>query len=192
MEQSAVEFLVTYLKHHHLQLTTFESATKGALIHQLSEVHGSSDVINCGYVSHCLDAERQILHIDSSVMLSAEQLTAELAVCAMRMSSADISIATTRSPSNEEADEEMPQEFHFGWCFKVGSGVRIFLEKKAYVGDSADIYTRAAMHAAGQLPAYRSQLLRLQNSERPAFQQHTDDWPLVAAHQKLFSTRGQA
>lgn len=55
---------VDYLREHGLVLTTAESCTAGKIVTLLSEVEGSGEFIECGYVVYSPQAKQRLLRVN--------------------------------------------------------------------------------------------------------------------------------
>jgi nicotinamide-nucleotide amidase len=82
-----------------LKIATAESCTGGLVAAALTEIAGSSDVVDCGFVTYSDAAKRKMLGVPAATLsrhgaVSAETATA-MAKGALKKSQADISVAIT-------------------------------------------------------------------------------------------------
>ncbi len=95
-----------------LWLTTAESCTGGLIVAALTEIAGSSDVFDCGYVTYSNRAKQRLLAVtaDSLARFGAvsEQVAQQMAEGALRDSGADLAVSVTgiAGPGGSEAKPE--------------------------------------------------------------------------------------
>jgi len=96
---SAASALLDRLRRHKKTLCTAESCTGGLIAGLLTEVPGSSDVVDRGLVTYSNGAKCDLLGVPASLIGRYGAVSAEVAVAmaggAIRNSTADISIAVT-------------------------------------------------------------------------------------------------
>lgn len=81
------------------RITTAESCTGGLIIGALTEVAGSSDVVECGFVTYSNDAKRKMLGVTKASLDSfgavSEEVAHEMAFGALQASGVDIAVSVT-------------------------------------------------------------------------------------------------
>jgi nicotinamide-nucleotide amidase len=82
-----------------LKLATAESCTGGLVAATLTEIAGSSDVVDCGFVTYSNEAKQNLLGVPAATLkrhgaVSGETATA-MAAGALKNSQADVSVAIT-------------------------------------------------------------------------------------------------
>jgi len=125
--------LIDLLRDHKLMLATAESCTGGLIAGLLTEIPGSSDVVERGYVTYsnaakasCLGIEPQLIATHGAV---SEQVARAMASGALAHSEADIAVAVTGVAGPGGGSAEKPVGLvHFGAARK-GQPV-LHLEKR--------------------------------------------------------------
>jgi nicotinamide-nucleotide amidase len=95
----AAKRLLNLCRARGLRVATAESCTGGLVAAALTEIAGSSDVVECGFVTYSNQAKETMLGVPASMLkrygaVSAETATA-MAAGALRNSQADIAVAIT-------------------------------------------------------------------------------------------------
>lgn len=97
--QDAAQALLTILRQRRLRLVTAESCTGGLIAGLLTEIAGSSDVVERGYVTYSNEAKSECLGVPDEVILQhgavSREVAEAMAVGALVHSRADIAIAVT-------------------------------------------------------------------------------------------------
>ena len=82
-----------------LKLTTAESCTGGLLSAALTDIAGSSDVFDRGFVTYSNDAKMDMLGVSETILTSygavSEETARAMAAGALRASGADLAVAVT-------------------------------------------------------------------------------------------------
>ena len=82
-----------------LRIATAESCTGGLVVAALTEIAGSSDVVECGFVVYSNAAKQAMLGVPAAVLQRHGAVSAETAAAmaagALKNSSADLSVAIT-------------------------------------------------------------------------------------------------
>lgn len=96
---AAASALLDRLRHHKMTLCTAESCTGGLIAGLLTEVPGSSDVVDRGLVTYSNGAKCDLLGVPASLIDRFGAVSEEVAVAmargAIRSSAVDLSIAVT-------------------------------------------------------------------------------------------------
>lgn len=83
----------------HVMIATAESCTGGLIVGALTEVPGSSDAVDRGFVTYSNAAKQQMLGVRAETLEThgavSEQVAAEMAAGALRRSDAGIAVAVT-------------------------------------------------------------------------------------------------
>jgi len=81
------------------RIATAESCTGGLVIAELTEVAGSSSVVECGFVTYSNAAKEQMLGVKADTLATygavSEQVAIEMATGALERSNADLAVAIT-------------------------------------------------------------------------------------------------
>jgi len=82
-----------------LKLATAESCTGGLVAATLTEIAGSSDVVDCGFVTYSNEAKQALLGVPSATLKRHGAVSSETAIAmaagALKNSHADVSVAIT-------------------------------------------------------------------------------------------------
>jgi nicotinamide-nucleotide amidase len=82
-----------------LKLATAESCTGGLVAAALTEIAGSSDVVDCGFVTYSNEAKQALLDVPSATLMRhgavSAQTAAAMAAGALKNSRADVTVAIT-------------------------------------------------------------------------------------------------
>jgi len=96
---------------HGLKIATAESCTGGLVAGALTEIAGSSDVVDRGFVTYSNDAKREMLGVDASLLAEHGAVSRETAEAMARgalvHSNADLAVAVTgiAGPGGGSADK---------------------------------------------------------------------------------------
>jgi PncC family amidohydrolase len=119
---SISEDTVDYLRGRLLILTTAESCTAGKIVTLLSEVEGSGELIESGYVVYSPQAKQRLLHVSPLTIetfnLTSVEVAREMALGALRGSSANVAVATTGILGPDDVDGIPPGTVCFAWAFQ--------------------------------------------------------------------------
>ena len=127
-----------------LRLATAESCTGGLIAAALTHVPGSSDVVECGFVTYSNDAKTEMLGVAAALIAAhgavSEPVAAAMAAGALAGSIADVSVAVTgiAGPGGGSADKPVG----LVWIGFARRGGAARTERCVFPGD------RAAVRAA--------------------------------------------
>jgi nicotinamide-nucleotide amidase len=81
------------------RIATAESCTGGLIAGELTEIAGSSDVVECGYVTYSNKAKQDMLGVTATSLESfgavSEEVARDMALGALRASGVDIAVSVT-------------------------------------------------------------------------------------------------
>lgn len=125
-----------------LRIVTAESCTGGLIGAALTEIAGSSDVVDCGFTSYSYDAKVAQLGIDRAVLQKSGAVSADIALQmvkgALAGSSADIAISATGIAGPGGATPDKPVGLVY-----IGIGNRVNnhsdAEKNLFTGDRSAV-----------------------------------------------------
>ena len=110
--KALVQQLATRLLEQRQKLCTAESCTGGLIAKTLTDLAGSSDWFERGFVSYSNQAKNEMLAVPSSVIEDygavSEPVAAAMAIGALRHSHADFSVAVTGVAGPGGGSEEKP------------------------------------------------------------------------------------
>ncbi|WP_394782090.1 CinA family protein [Undibacterium sp.] len=143
------------LKSKKLLLTVAESCTGGGICQAITEIAGSSDWFDCGFVSYSNSSKSELLDISPSLIAQhgavSEEIAAAMAEGALANSEAHVAISTTGIAGPGGAVPGKPVgTVCFGWL--VG-GVS-HTERLVFAGDRHAVREQTIVHALDRLHRY--------------------------------------
>ncbi len=138
-----------------LMLATAESCTGGLITAVLTEIAGSSDVVDRGFVTYSNSAKSEMLGVPPALIEAngavSEPVAASMAEGALQRSKAALTIAVTgvAGPGGGSASKPVGTVW-FGMGVRGGAGVT---ERKIFPGDRAAVRQATVAHALGMLEA---------------------------------------
>jgi nicotinamide-nucleotide amidase len=91
--------LLTLCRAHDLKIATAESCTGGLVAATLTDIAGSSDVVDCGFVTYSNEAKEAMLGVPAATLKRHGAVSAETAAAmaagALKNSQADLAVAIT-------------------------------------------------------------------------------------------------
>jgi len=134
-----------------LTVATAESCTGGMVAVALTDIAGSSDVFERGFVTYSNAAKTELLDVDPALTgpggpgAVSEQVARAMAAGALRRSRADIAVSVTGIAGPGGATAGKPVGLvHFGWMVRDGaSGAR----RQVFSGDRAAVRAAATNYA---------------------------------------------
>ncbi len=135
-----------------LKLATAESCTGGLIAAALTEIAGSSDVVERGFVTYSNEAKSELLGVPAALIADKGAVSAEVAEAmargALDHSRADAAVATTGVAGPGGATTAKPVGLvYLGACARGGSPRHL---RRVYPGNRAAV-RRAALEEALQL-----------------------------------------
>jgi len=134
------------------RLATAESCTGGWVAKALTDVPGSSEWFECGYVTYSNAAKVRDLHVSPGTLEQfgavSEQTVREMAEGALRVTGATVALAVSgiAGPGGGTADKPVGTVWFCG-AARAGATVDIIAEEQFYAGDRAFVRGRALQHA---------------------------------------------
>ncbi|MEO4017160.1 CinA family protein, partial [Pseudomonas rossensis] len=105
---SISQSVVEYLRENDLLLTTAESCTAGKIVTLLAEIPHSGELIESGYVVYSPEAKQRLLNVSPDTIktfnLTSCEVAREMALGALRDSTANVAVATTGILGPEDVD----------------------------------------------------------------------------------------
>lgn len=143
------------LKAKKLLLSVAESCTGGGVSCALTEIAGSSEWFDCGFVPYSNSAKSEMLNIPASLIAQhgavSEEIAAAMAEGALANSEAHVSLSTTGIAGPGGAVPGKPVgTVCFGW--RVGGVTRT--ERKVFSGDRHAVREQTVAHALTKLLRY--------------------------------------
>lgn len=155
---SEAEALLQSLRQRKLMLCTAESCTGGLIAGLLTEIAGSSDIVERGFVVYSNEAKMSLLGVPASVIdlhgAVSEACARAMAEGALKNSRADIAVSVTGIAGPGGGSAEKPVGLvHFGCASRHGPTVH-----RRYVFDKADRSEVRLRSVAAALDLVRAQL----------------------------------
>lgn len=149
---------VDYLREHSLLLTTAESCTAGKIVTLLSEVEGSGEFIECGYVVYSPQAKQRLLHVSpytiATFNLTSVEVAGEMALGALQDSTANVAVATTGILGPDDVDGIPAGTICFAWAFQAQGVKSVFTQERYFSGRRCEVQTQATEYAMCQIPHF--------------------------------------
>ena len=161
---------VQYLRANGLVLTTAESCTAGKIVTLLSEVEGSGEFIECGYVVYSPQAKQRLLHVNPQTIeafnLTSVEVAREMAMGALRDSTANVAIATTGILGPDDIDGIPAGTICFAWAFQVADECHVFSQEHRFSGGRSDVQKHATEYALHYLALFHERVRQGEKGER--------------------------
>ena len=155
IETSVVESLAAILLKNQWRLTTAESCTGGLVAASLTNLAGSSEWFERGYVTYSNDAKSEDIGVDAHLIQDhgavSEQVAKAMAIGAKQSSNSNMALSITGIAGPTGGSKEKPVgTVCFAW---VLDNDQVFSETKLFPGERSDIRTQASTFALNQLIA---------------------------------------
>ena len=152
-------------------LATAESCTGGWVAKTLTDVPGSSQWFECGFVTYSNAAKVRDLGVSAGTLASfgavSEQTVREMAEGALRISGASVALAVTGIAGPDGAVAGKPVgTVWFCAAARAGHAVDIIAEEQRFDGDRAAVRSHAVLHAL-RLVLRLDLPVRLESTPRP-------------------------
>ncbi|MDP2016938.1 CinA family protein [Hydrogenophaga sp.] len=144
--------LARELKSRALMMATAESCTGGLIAGACTEVSGSSDWFERGFVTYSNAAKTELLGVPAELIAQhgavSEPVARAMAAGALAHSPAQLAVAVTgvAGPTGGSADKPVGTVW-FGWATAVGT----FTEHQRFAGDRAAVRAATVRHALAGL-----------------------------------------
>lgn len=150
--------LLALYRARHLRLATAESCTGGMIAAALTDIAGSSDVVERGFVTYSNEAKTEMLGVPAELIAKfgavSEQVAREMAAGALRHARADVTVAVTGVAGPGGGSKEKPVGLVYLAIARKGGETRC--ERKVFTGDRAAI-RRATVGRALEILAEAAQ-----------------------------------
>ncbi|UVL01082.1 CinA family protein [Pseudomonas sp. B21-048] len=160
---SVSQMVVEYLRQHELRLTTAESCTAGKIVTLLTEVPGSGDLIESGYVVYSPEAKQRLLNVSPHTIktfnLTSCEVAREMALGALLDSPANVAVATTGILGPEDVDGISAGTICFAWAYQTEQGKRVFAHQHRFFGSRSRVQLLAAEHALKRVSYFHQRAL---------------------------------
>ena len=148
LEAEIIQDLATQLRRRGWLLATAESCTGGLIAAACTDLAGSSDWFERGFVTYSNAAKTELLGVPAALIAQhgavSEPVARAMAEGALAHSRAQLSVAVTgvAGPSGGSADKPVGTVW-FGWCV----GRRTDSERMRFAGDRAAVRAQTVVHA---------------------------------------------
>lgn len=160
---SIADETVQYLRANELVLTTAESCTAGKIVTLLSEVEGSGNFIECGYVVYSPQAKQRLLHVSPQTIetfnLTSVEVAREMATGALRDSTANAAIATTGILGPDDVDGIPAGTICFAWAFQIADECHVFSHQHRFSGGRCEVQKHATEYALHWLARFHEHVV---------------------------------
>ncbi len=136
------------LKAKGLLLATAESCTGGGIAHAITEIAGSSEWFDCGFVTYSNASKNELLDISEALIAQhgavSEEIAGAMAEGAVANSSSDVAVSTTGIAGPGGAVPGKPVgTVCFGW--RVGD--KTYTERLVFKGDRQQVRAQTVEHS---------------------------------------------
>lgn len=151
---NACQPLAAVLLAHQFKMATAESCTGGLIAAACTDLAGSSDWFECGFVSYANQAKTEMLGVDACLITQhgavSEPVARAMAQGALQHSDAQVAVAVTgvAGPGGGSADKPVGTVW-FAWGLPSG----ITSEVQHFEGDRAAVRAATVQHALARLVA---------------------------------------
>lgn len=136
------------LKSRGLFLTTAESCTGGGVAHAITEIAGSSEWFDCGFVTYSNASKIQLLNVPEALIAQfgavSEEVAGAMSKGALANSNAHISVSTTGIAGPGGA---MPGKPVGTVCFGWTSQQETCTERMVFAGDRQAVREQSIIHS---------------------------------------------
>jgi nicotinamide-nucleotide amidase len=135
-----------------LKLATAESCTGGLISALLTEISGSSDVFDCGFVTYSNESKIKLLGVEEKLIEQhgavSEQVASAMAQGAINKTGADVAVAVTGIAGPTGGTKEKPVGLVF---IAVATKNKITCEKNIFSGNRNDVRLQSVSKALDML-----------------------------------------
>lgn len=129
-------------------LATAESCTGGGISHAITDIPGSSEWFDCGFVTYSNDAKAELLGISPALIAQhgavSEEIASEMARGAVANSNASVAVSVTGIAGPGGA---VPGKPVGTVCFAWAIGDRVQSERLVFSGDRRAVRAQSVAHA---------------------------------------------
>ena len=139
--RNKAERLLALCRAQGLRVATAESCTGGLIAACLTEIAGSSDVVDRGFVTYSNEAKHDLLGVSEELLMRvgavSEEVARAMAEGALERSSADLAVAVTGIAGPGGATETKPVGLVHHAC--AGPGGAVSHRRVVYLGDRGGV-----------------------------------------------------
>ena len=146
------------LKARGLLLATAESCTGGGVAHAITEIAGSSDWFDCGFITYSNASKTELLDVPAALIAQhgtvSEEIAAAMAEGALANSNAHLTLSTTGIAGPGGA---VPGKPVGTVCFGWSKGDVTHTERLVFAGDRQSVREQTVQHALQGLLRFLAQ-----------------------------------
>ena len=150
---AAAALLLERCKAKGLTIATAESCTGGLIAGALTEIAGSSAVVDRGFVTYSNEAKQEMLGVPAATLASAGAVSAETAEAmvegALARSAADLAVAVTGVAGPGGGTAEKPVGLVWFAVGRRGGSLRT--QRRVFPGDRSAVREATVLHAIALL-----------------------------------------
>ena len=151
-----VEQLAANLLQNDKRLTVAESCTGGWIAKVLTDLAGSSEWFERGFVTYSNEAKQEMLGVAETTIVTygavSQETVAEMAIGALKNSHADYSLSVSGIAGPDGGSVDKPVGLiWFAWAYQ---DTIITSEKKIFSGDRNAVREQAVFHALTELTSF--------------------------------------
>lgn len=154
--------ILNLYRSHNLMIATAESCTGGLIAASLTEIAGSSQVVDRGFVTYSNEAKNEVIGVDMSLIevhgAVSSQVATAMATGALAQSRADVAVAVTGIAGPGGGTTEKPVGLVFIGAARLGQPP--LTERHVFGGDRSQVRHETVLAAFNLL----EQLTKLQRS----------------------------
>ena len=136
------------LKAKGLLLATAESCTGGGIAHAITEIAGSSEWFDCGFVTYSNASKNELLDISEALIAQhgavSEEIAGAMAEGAVANSSSDVAVST---PGIAGPGGAVPGKPVGTVCFGWRVGDKTYTERLVFKGDRQQVRAQTVEHS---------------------------------------------
>ncbi len=148
-----IEDVVCFLNDRELSVTTVESCTAGLAAAMMAAISGCGTSLQGGFVVYTKEAKHKYLDVSLQTIetygLTSEEVAREMALGALKHSTADVILAIT---GTAESNDQLNGVVCFAYALRSENGCRLFSESRSFSGDRNQVRNAAAAHGLISLP----------------------------------------
>lgn len=135
-----------------LLLAIAESCTGGGVAQAITEIAGSSEWFDCGFITYSNASKTELLDVPAALIAQfgtvSEEVAGAMAEGALANSNAHVSVSTTGIAGPGGAVPGKPVgTVCFGWSIEHGNHAHTFTERLVYGGDRQAVRQQTVAHA---------------------------------------------
>lgn len=153
MLESTIQSLFTACQKKHMMIATAESCTGGLIIGALTDVAGSSAVVDRGFITYSNEAKHEMLGVPMALIEAhgavSDPVAKAMAEGALKHSNAQLSVAVTGIAGPSGGSEEKPVGLvHFACAC---AGRETVMQHHIFSGDRAQVRAQTVFQAIEML-----------------------------------------